>query len=280
MEIIFDKVTYIINYKTSLEKTILNNISFEIKDSGVYSFVGASNSGKSAIGDIINALVEVTSGKVKIGKYILDGRKYNDLNKLRSITGYVFRNPYDMFFNKTVEKEIKFAINHFNYKVKDINKRVLDALKLVNLDESYLKKNPFDLSLVEAKKIAFACALVYNPKIIILDEITNGLNYSDRKELLRLIRLLTTKYKKTIILLSKDTSFCYQISDYVYLMYTTKIVASGDKRILEDGELLKNIKLEEPNISSFVNACNKKGHDIYHYTNIHELIKGVFRDVY
>ena len=280
MEITFDKVTYIINNKTSLEKTILNNISFTINGPGVYSFIGASNSGKTAIGDLINVLYEPTKGKIKIGKRILDGKKVKDINKLRSTTGYVFRNPYDMFFNKTVEKEIKFAIKNFKYKTEDINKRVKDSLKLVNLDESYLSMNPFDLNLVDAKKVALACALVYNPKIIILDEITVGLNKNDKNELLRLIRLLKTKYKRMVILLSKDTTFCYEITDKVFLMCATKIVASGDKKLLTDVEVLKNIKLEIPKIVSFIDECNEKGHDIYQYTSIHELIKGVFRDVY
>ena len=83
-----------------------------------------------------------------------------------------------------------------------------------------------------------------------------------------------------IILLSKDTSFCYEVTDYVYLMNYTKIVKSGKKNILEDEKLLLDNNLEVPQIVSFVNACNKKGHNINYYTNILDLIKGVYRDVY
>ena len=280
MEIVFDKVTYVVNKKTSLEKTILNDISFSIKDAGVYSFIGASSSGKTAIADLINALYEPTKGTIKVGRYTINGKKIKDINKLRKTTGYVFRNPYEMFFNKTVEKEIMFAIKSFKYKTENARKRVIDALKLVELDESYLSLNPFDLNLVDAKRVALACALVYNPKIIILDEITVGLNNSDKKDLLRLIRLLKTNYKKIVIILSKDTSFCYEITDTIFLMSAGKIIETGDKKLLTNVDLLKNIKLEIPKIVSFINECNKKGHDIYQYTSIHELIKGVFRDVY
>ena len=69
MEIIFDKVTYVIDSKTPLEKTILNDVSFSILDSGIYSFIGASNSGKTAIADLINSLVIPTSGSVKLGNF-------------------------------------------------------------------------------------------------------------------------------------------------------------------------------------------------------------------
>jgi len=280
MEIVFDKVTYIINKGTPLEKTILNNISFNIIEPGIYSFVGASNSGKTAIADLINTLIGPTSGVVKIGKYVNKGKRIRGINQLRSETGYVFKNPYDMFINKTVEKEIAYGMKHFKYKVDKIKERVQDSLKLVGLDESYLSLDPLSLSLVDAKKVALASILSYNPKIIILDEFTTGLGYNDKAELIRLLRLLKNKYNKTIILLSKDTNFCYQITDYVYLMYMTRMVKFGDRSVLEDEELLENIKLEVPKIVKFVNVCNKNGHEINYYNNILDLIKGVYRDVF
>ena len=280
MEIVFKNVSFVINRKTPLEKTILNDVSFELKDNQIYSFIGPSNSGKTAVADLINALIIPTRGSVTVGNFKNDGRRIKNINKLRRMTGYVFKNPYDMFFNKTVFSEVKFGLKHFKYKTQSKNKRVVDSLKLVGLDESYLKLNPLMLDIVDAKKLALACILVYNPKIIILDEFTNGLGYNDKKELVRLLKLLKNKYKKTIILLSKDTSFCYQVTDYVYLMNLTRIVKEGEKTLLHDEELLKSLNLEVPKIVSFVNACKKKNHDINYYTNILDLIKGVYRDVF
>ena len=280
MEITFDHVSFVVDAYTPLEKTILSDISFTIKDSGIYSFVGASNSGKTAIGDLINALVKPTKGKVKIGPFINDGRRIKNINKLRFETGYVFKNPYDMFFNSTVKKEIEFGMQYFKYKVDRIDLRAADALKLVGLDDSYLNLNPQNLTLIDAKKVALACALVYNPKIIILDEYTNGLTFGDKNELIRLLRILKNKYKKTIILLTKDTSIAYQISDYVYLLAKTKLVRDGSKKILTDVELLKFIELEVPPIISFIDECNKNGHELNDYVNILDLIKAVYRDVF
>ena len=158
--------------------------------------------------------------------------------------------------------------------------RTSDALKLVGLDDSYLKLNPKILTLVDAKKVALACALVCNPSIIILDEFTNGLNNKDKSELLRLLRMLKNKYKKTIILLSKDTNFCYQIVDQVYIMNLTKLVASGKKELLEDSDFISRIGLEVPLIVKFVDECRSKGHEINYYSNILDLLKGVYRDVF
>ena len=70
MEIMFSHVNLILDKGTPLEKTILNDISFEIKEEGIYSFIGASNSGKTAIGDLIQFLITPTNGSVKVNKYI------------------------------------------------------------------------------------------------------------------------------------------------------------------------------------------------------------------
>ena len=192
----------------------------------------------------------------------------------------MFKNPYDMFINKTVEKEIEYAMKHFKYKTKKPSLRINDALKLVGLDETYLNKNPLELNLVDAKKVALASVLIYNPNIIILDEFTNGLSNEDKNDLIRLLRILKNKYKKIIILLSKDTSFCYKITDKVFIMSLTRLICEGNRKLLEDENLLKENNLEAPKIVSFVNACNKKGHEIDYYNNILDLIKGVYRDVF
>lgn len=280
MEIVFNKVSFVLNKKTPLEKTILNDISFSITEPGIYSFIGSSNSGKTAVGDLISFLQVPTCGDVKVGRYKNNGKRIKNINTLRLQIGYVFKSPYDMFFNDTVKKEISYAIDNFKYKKESKDKRILEALKLVNLDESYLDKNPMDLSLVDAKKIALACMLIYNPKVIILDEYTNGLSSSEKSDLIRLFRILKNKYRKIIILLTKDTSFAYQITDEVFLMSYTRLVRSGKRDILEDSVLLKEINLEPPKIVSFVNVYNKKGRELNYYNNVLDLIKGVYRDVF
>ena len=278
MEIVFKNVSYIVNKSTPLEKTILNDISFDIVESGIYAFVGSSNSGKSAIGRLISLVDIPSKGKVKLSSYISDGRS-RGLKKIRSQIGYVYQNPYDMFFNDTVYKELSFGMEEFKYKTDKTLERVNDALKLVGLSEEYLDKDPLSLNLIDAKKLALACVLIYNPKVIVLDEITSGITSDYKKDLIRLLKLLKNKYKKTIILLTKNTSFVYECADYVYLMHLTRIVGSGKRDILERYDL-NSINLETPQIVSFVSTCKKNNHDINYYNNILDLIKGVYRDVY
>lgn len=281
MEIKFDNVSFKINKNTELEKTILKDINFEIKRSGIYAFLGNSNSGKTCIGELIDALIKPFKGSVTVNEFINKGNKIKNINKLRFIVGYTFRNPYDMFFNKSVKKEIEFGVQYFKYKLEKINLRAIDALKMVGLDESYFDRNPLELNLTEAKKVSLASILVYNPKIIVLDEPTIGLNYKEKKELGRLLTMLRDKYHKIIIILSKDSNFLYPLIDYVYLMDKARIITEGDRSIFHEVNLLESLGLEIPKIVEFINIAKKeKNIKLQDYKDIKDLIKGVYRNVF
>lgn len=258
MEIEFNNVSLVIDAYTPLSKTIISDANFKLNKKNIYSFVGASNSGKTAIADLINALVYPTFGEVKIGKYKNNGKKIKNISSLRKEIGYIFKNPYDMFFNETVEKELLFSMKYFNYKNKYRKERINKVLKLINLNENILKINPQLLTIIDAKKVALSCILTYNPDILILDEFEVGLTVKDKNEIINLLNLLKENYNKTIIILTKDTSFAYELSDYVYLMEKTKIVKEGKKEILEDSEYLNSINLSCPQIVSFLDEYKKK----------------------
>lgn len=280
MEITFEKVSLIINKGTPLEKTILNNISFTLEENKIVSFVGASNSGKTAIAELIDALISPTKGIIKLGEFYNDGKIIKNVNKLRKKIGYIYNNPYDMFFNKTVFDEIAFGAYNFNYKKDILNERVLDSLKLVGLNKDYLDKNPLDLNLGDAKRVALASSLIYNPEVIILDEIEIGLNYKDKKNILRIIKTLKEKYNKTVIILTKNTDFIYGNVDKVFIMNKTKLIKSGEQELLRDKELMESCSLSIPKIVEVINKIREKNIDMENYTDIKDLIKGVFRNVF
>jgi len=218
MEIIFDNVTYRENLGTPLKKTYLDNISFAIEENKVTTFIGDSESGKTKIGELINATSAPTYGTVKIFNFINNRKRIKNINSLRMNIGFVTMNPNEMLFNKTVKKELEFGLNYFKYKLNKKEIRSKDALKLVGLKEEYLNKKIEDLTLTEQKKVALASILIFNPKVIILDEPTIGLGTSEKENLKKLIILLKEKYNKTIILLTKDTDFAYGVTDTTHLL--------------------------------------------------------------
>ena len=238
MEVKFDNVNY------DVGNAILNNINIQFKESKITSIVGKSGSGKTTIAELSNGLVYPTDGIIKVGSFAIDKKGIKndkDINKLRVNVGLVFQIPEEQFFNTTVKEEISFGIKYFKYKNSDIDKRVSDALKMVGLDDSYLERNPFTLSNGEKRKVAIASILVFNQKILILDEPTIGLDANSQKNLLQLIRKLKVRSNKTIVIISHDMDLVHSISDYIYVLNEGKIVLEGEKyQLFKQEEELKN----------------------------------------
>jgi len=279
MRIEFNNVSLFLNHNTILQKKVLNNINFELLPGLKYTFYGNSNSGKTLIGELINALIKPDKGYIKIGEFINNGKKIKNINELRFLVGLVTKNADEMFFNKTVRKELEFGIKYFKYKVGNIYMRTIDALKIVGLDESYLNKKINDLTLSEIKKVQLASVIVYNPKILILDEPTIHLNFKEKKDLLRILNILNTKYNKTIILLSRDANFIYEFDSYIYIMDHGNIVLNGNNDILLNQEELFKYNLSVPDIVKFINIANKNNFKLKQYKDIKDLIKGVCNNV-
>lgn len=278
MEIIFDKVTYKENINTPLEVTYLKNLTFKINENEITTILGDSESGKTKIGELINAVVSPTFGCVKIFDFINNGRRIKNINKLRMNVGYVPMNPSDILFNKTVKKELVFGMKYFKYKLNKKSIRCTESLKLVGLSESYLEKRISELSLTEQKKISLSSVLIFNPNIIILDEPTIGLGTKEKEDLKKLLLLLKEKYKKTIIIITKDTDFAYGITEKCHILSRGGLVASGDKNIMTNEELLKMYNLKLPEIIKFIKEANKKGIKLTLTDNILDLIKEVYRN--
>lgn len=278
MEITFNNVTYKENVRTPLEKTYLKNFSYTFISGKVYSIIGDSDSGKEKIGLLINAVNKPLIGTIKIGKYLNDGKYIKNINSLRMNVGYLKENPNEFLFNKIVKSELEFGLKYFKYKLNKKNIRISEALKLVGLNEEYLKRRIDSLNISEKKKVSLASILIFNPGVIILEEPSIFLNYRDNEKLIKLIKLLKDKYNKTIILISKDTNLSYKVSDEIILLNKGSIVYAGNKSILEDEKVLNNINVDVPEIVKFINISNKFDANLTYTSNILDLIKEVYRN--
>ena len=278
MEITFNNVTYKENVRTPLEKTYLKNFSYTFTSGKVYSIIGDSDSGKEKIGLLINAVNKPLIGTIKIGKYLNDGKYIKNINGLRMNVGYLKENPNEFLFNKTVKSELEFGLKYFKYKLNKKNIRISEALKLVGLNEEYLKRRIDSLNISEKKKVSLASILIFKPGVIILEEPSIFLNYRDNEKLIKLIKLLKDKYNKTIILISKDTNLSYKVSDEIILLNKGSIVYAGNKSILEDEKVLNNINVDVPEIVKFINISNKFDANLTYTSNILDLIKEVYRN--
>lgn len=272
MEIKFDNVSYV---DPITKDTILKDLNFTILNNSISSFVGPSGSGKSTILELMETLKFATSGNVKIGDSLVS-KKTPILN---GQIGFVYQDPSQQFFMETVREELEFALQNFSLKNKE--KRISDSLKMVGLDNSYLERNPLDLSVGEQKKLGLAIVLAFNPKIILLDEPTLGLDSKARNYIIKLIKMMKMRYKKTIVIASNDVDMLLKISDNVFLINKGKLIKQGDKySIFGDYELLNKYGIEMPKTIYFSYLVKeKKKINIGYRDEINDLLKDVYRYV-
>ena len=280
MEVKFNHVFYVYNEKTALSKMALGDIDTTFKEGKITSIMGKSGSGKTTLIELINALIIPTKGNIQVGSRIISKtRKIKNINNLRYKIGLVFQMPEEQFFCSTVKEEIEFGMKYFNKSVKSIEKHVSDALIMMGLDDSYLNRNPFTLSSGEMRKVAIASILAFNPKVIILDEPTIGLDNKSKENLIKIIKLLKNRYKKTIIVVSNDADLLLKISDHVILLNKGKIVLEGNKYDFFKQDISK-YGLKRPKIIEFEQlVLEKKGIKIGYRDDINDLMKDVYRYV-
>lgn len=246
MEIIFKDVSFSYDGKTNA----LENINLCLDGNLIHGIIGPIGSGKSTMLELMNGIVKPTFGKVIIGKYDLSNAngKFN-FNKFRYDVGLVYQFPEKQFFCNTVGEEVAFAEKVFKPKNKEIRKKVINILKIVGLDESYISRSPFSLNGGEKRRVAIASVLISNPKVLILDEPTIGLDNKSKRRLMKMLRNLKVKYNKTIIIVTHDVDMLYDIVDNIVVLNNGKVVVEGNKlNVFSNVELLDDNNAPVPSI--------------------------------
>ena len=282
MEIKFNDVSFTYDKVNYQKKEVLKNIDVSFPESKITGIVGKSGSGKTTMMELLNALLLPSQGNIQVGDFLIDkDNKSKNINNLRFEVGLVFQFPEEQIFNNTVKEELAMGLKFYHYKIDQIEKRSLDALKMVGLDASYLNKNPFHLSQGEKRKVALASILILNPQVLVLDEPTIGLDPESKQNFMKLIRMLKNRFHKTIIIVSHDTDFLLPLVDYVVVLHDKKIVMEGDKyTVFKQVKKLKQYGVKPPQIIEFSDrVLQKKGVKIGYRDEINDLIKDIYRYV-
>ncbi len=271
MEIIFNKVSYV--DKNLIESNVLNNINLIFKEGNIYSFIGES---LDIIPKLLCVIKRPSSGEIKINNMIIRRTSHiNNIQLLRKDIGYVSGSLF--FLKSNVKEEIKEIMKNYGYETKNVIKHIVDSLKLVGLDESYLERDVNTLSTSERKKVVLASVLSYNPGVIVLDHFFDGLIFRDKEYFKKLFLKLKSKYKKIIILLNRTIEDTFQLVDKIYVINKGELIFTGGKELYYNPKIYKYI--EKPKIVEFTQYAQETGHDILEYTDIKELLKELYRNV-
>ena len=262
MGIKVEHIFYTYNKKASNSTLALDDVSFEIKDNEFVAIVGETGSGKSTLAQTFNALLIPDKGEVQVDNYLINykNRKSRKLKGLRQHIGLVFQFPEYQLFEETVEKDVAFGVKNFGIKGEEALERAHLALKQVGLDESYYKRQPFELSGGEKRKVAIAGILAINPDILIFDEPTVGFDPASAKELMNLITEFH-KQGKTIIVITHDMDLVNRYAQKVFLLEKGKLAFEGTPSELF--MFVRNYdRLDIPQVTKLAMALKEKGMDI------------------
>ena len=269
MEIVIKNVNY--RYKS---KKILEKINLKISSGRI---TGITGDNKTLLIEMIDSLTFPSYGEIKIGGEVIT--KAN-LTEMRKKVCLIRQRSIEQFFTDTPQEEMMFLVGRLNYQNKNIIKKMKDALKLVGLSEDYLDSKLSNLSSGEQKLIQVAINLLYNPKVIIFDEPFVELDYTNKKKLIKLIKLLKERYHKTVIIASNDSNMLYELTDDLIIIKKSRVIAADETtKIYQDVDFLIYNDIEIPNLVKFTYLAKRKKVKLSYHRDIRDLIKDVYKHV-
>lgn len=261
MAITFKSLSYIYDEGMPYAHHALKDINLNIEEGKITAIIGKTGSGKSTLVEHLNALLVPSSGSLEIeDTIILPGKKNKGLKALRKKVGLVFQFSEYQLFEETILKDVAFGPKNYGASEQEAIAKAKLALKMVGIDESYYETSPFDLSGGQKRRIAIAGILALEPKIIVLDEPTAGLDPKGSQEMIDLFVKLNKKAGITVILVTHDNEIVYNYADNTVLMADGEVKYSGSTlELFNDKEKVKEFNILEPKILNVKNALNDKG---------------------
>lgn len=282
MAITFESLSYIYDEGMPYAHHALKDINLNIEEGKITAIIGKTGSGKSTLVEHLNALLVPSSGSLEIeDTIILPGKKNKGLKALRKKVGLVFQFSEYQLFEETILKDVAFGPKNYGASEQEAIAKAKLALKMVGIDESYYETSPFDLSGGQKRRIAIAGILALEPKIIVLDEPTAGLDPKGSQEMIDLFVKLNKKAGITVILVTHDNEIVYNYADNTVLMADGEVKYSGNTlELFNDKEKVKKFNILEPKILSVKNALNDKGFKIpSNVRTIEELAKYLSKEL-
>lgn len=257
-----EQVSYIYNPGTAYEMHALKGVNLEIPQGQFVGIIGHTGSGKSTLIQHFNGLMKPTQGKIYFEGQDIWAEQF-PLRGLRSQVGLVFQYPEHQLFETDVLTDVCFGPKNQHLTQEECEKRAKEALEHVGLDESYYAKSPFELSGGQKRRVAIAGVLAMNPKVLILDEPTAGLDPMGRDEILDQIAQLHETRGITIILVSHSMEDIARYVDRIIVMnHGEKAFDDEPKKVFAHYKELEAIGLAAPQITYIVHALKEKGMDV------------------
>lgn len=263
MPIEIKNLKYVYMPGTPFEKVALKDINLKIEDGEFIAVIGHTGSGKSTLIQNLNGLLKPTSGHIIVDNVDITDKKVN-LNQIRKKVGLVFQYPEYQLFEETVEKDVAFGPKKLGLSQDEVNDRVKMAMDIVGLSyDKYRNVSPFELSGGQKRRAAIAGVIAMQPKTLILDEPTAGLDPKGRDDLLERIKQLHLKQNNTIIFVSHSMDDVAKLAHRVIVINDGSCALDGPtEEVFKEYETLEKIGLGVPQVTYLIKELNKRGFNL------------------
>lgn len=230
-------------------RAVLRDVNFQVNEGEFITLMGRNGSGKTTLVKHLNGLLKPKKGRVLVCGN--DTGKTDMIDLIRDV-GMVFQNPDDHLFSDSVEEEIGFTLSNLGFGRSEISDRVnktLEKFRLTGCRNEY----PRNLSGGEKQRVVLASVIAYEPKILVLDEPTRGLDYRTKCELMAFLREYAER-GNAVILVTHDVETAAEYADRVILLAGGEIIADGDSH-----DVLSRGLLFSPQINRLIQPFAKYG---------------------
>ena len=256
------KLSHIYSAGTPFQHAALVDVDFTAYRGEYLGVIGHTGSGKSTLIQHLNGLLKPTSGKVLVeGRDIWQDKATTRWARFQ--VGLVFQYPEYQLFEETVYKDISFGPKNMGLDEKEIDRRVRSAAYFVGLRDDQLEKSPFELSGGQKRRVAIAGVIAMEPKVLILDEPTAGLDPEGVESILGNIREYHQAHNATVILVSHSMEEVARSVDRLVAVNDGKIPFQGPPReVFQHGEELERMGLGVPQLTRVFHRLKAMGVDI------------------
>lgn len=225
--------------------TALRDVSLSIAAAEAVAIVGQNGAGKTTLVKHINGLLKPAAGSVRVGQW--DTREHS-VAQLAARVGYVFQNPDDQLFQRTVRAEVMFGPRNLGWAMDRVAAQAEAALATVGLSDA-AGRHPYDLSPGQRRFAALAAVLAMDTPIIVLDEPTTGQDYASAELIGRIADDLRAQ-GKTVITITHDIDFCAEHFERVVVMAEGRALLDGPSRaVLAQTEVLALTYVDPPQLA-------------------------------
>lgn len=263
MSIELKNVSYTYMPKTPFERLALDDISITIPEGKITAIAGHTGSGKSTLIQHFNGLLKPNKGTVLVDGVDI-GKKNAEAKAARRKVGIVFQYPEYQLFEETIAKDIAFGPMNIGCSDEETLERVKGAMAFVNLDyNKYAHRSPFQLSGGQKRRAAIAGILALQPKYLVLDEPTAGLDPKGRESLMERFRQLHKERDITIVLISHNMDNIASYADNVIILNKGKVtMEAAPEEAFSQNELISKAGLELPEVKTIMNELARNGLEI------------------